>query len=354
METSFISAQGITRSPVALGDTLTEVLATQTRFSDLPLPARVLLAVTRVRSSAGTLTLAERYVLDTLGRTIDAGPHRAETISAVSRFAESLIKPNPLTVLNTGTMNNRDKQWLTSVENFALCVLCQIRADRGEEARQLLSQWLGEGSIEQFNTAATVLCKTECFKRGGPHVFSPAWSDSKETAEKRAIVPMGPATHTADLSLNESIVLNAIRLRSRTLGFPNIATKVLPLLTEHLALPRLEAIIDSYVFETLRHCELKSAINCTCCGVISPIEARLLSGVAEHSSGDTQSLECSLQSWMDEPSVSQLVKSHERFQTILQELKFTVPLRQWNWSELKASGKNKHRCTHTQEPSMVA
>lgn len=351
METTTFSAKDIRRSPLVLGENLTDVLTSETRFADLPIPARVLLAVTRIRRPAEELSLAERYVLDSLGRTIDAGPHRAETIVAVSRFTESLLKPHSLSILNLSPKTN-DAQWLTSVENFALCVLCQIRAGKGEEANQLLSQWLGDSSIEQFNTAANVLCQTACFKRGGPHVFAPAWTgvDNKNDAGSKRL---SSVVYTADLLLNESIVLNAFRLRARTLNFPNIATRVLPLLSEQLALPRLEAIIDGYMIEILRHFDMQSAIECTCCRAVSPIEARLLSGVAVHLNGDQKMLEQQLQSWMPGQSVERLCKRRDEFQSTAQELGFTLPVRDWNWSELEALRHESRLCTHTQEPAMV-
>jgi hypothetical protein len=351
METTTFSANDIRRGPVASGEDLADLLSSETRFADLPIPARVLLAVTRIRRPAKELSLAERYVLDSLGRTIDAGPHRAETISAVSRFAESLIKPHSLSALNVYPKTD-DAQWLTSVENFALCVLCQVRAGKGEEANQLLGQWLGESSIQQFNTAAKVLCRTECFKRGGPHVFTPAWTgtddnNDADSSNLRSVV------NTADLSLNESIILNAFRLRARTLNFPNIATKVLPLLCEQLALPRLEAIIDGYMVEVLRHFDLRSAIKCTCCRVVSHVEARLLSGVAAHCSGDQALLEQQLQSWMIGQSAERLCKRRDEFQSIAQALNFSLPMRDWDWSELEELRDENRLCSHAQEPSMV-
>lgn len=350
MESTVISTEELKRSARDARGLLTEALAAETRFDDLPLPARALLAITRIRRSSDELSIAERYVLDTLGRIVDAGPERAETIAAVNKFAELLSKPQPFAALSAG-QGVGDSQWLTTVENLALCVLCQIRAGQLGKANSLVSQWLNDSSVGQFNAAAKVLCQTECVKHGGDHVFSPSW---KKSISDTVLPRQRSVFRTSELSLGESVLLNAFRLRARTLHYPKIATKVVPLLGQNLALLRLEAIIDGYLVEVLRSTTDRSAFKCTCCKAISPIEARLLNSVAAHASGDAGLLEQTLSDWLPVSGVEQLMKRHEDFQEIAQSLGTALPMREWAWSELESLCSAGHECSHAQEPSMLA
>ncbi len=78
MNPVIISTEALRRAPRALSQpgSIGGVASSQTRFTDLPLPARLLLAVPRARGHSTAAPIAERYVLDTLGRIIDAGPER--------------------------------------------------------------------------------------------------------------------------------------------------------------------------------------------------------------------------------------------------------------------------------------
>jgi len=236
----------------------------QTHFADLPLQARMSLAVPRIRGHQPIAPLAEHYVLDALGRIIDPGPARRETIEAVNRLAEVLLTELP------DNMNSAksDGQRLSSIENLVLCVLCKVRSGRAQEAKQLAAHWLNQSSIESFNTAAITLCNSKCIKRGGSHLFTP--SGSSTCTETDGIAKMRHSvSYVQDLSVCESLLLNAMRLRLCTLRYPDIGVRVLPMLRQHLALPRIETLSDAHLVESLQYSMESPDIRCLCCSSVS-------------------------------------------------------------------------------------
>lgn len=319
-----------------------QTISKKTRFSDLSLPARLLLAVPRVRGQKNTAQLAERYVLDTLGRVIDAGPERSQTIEAVNLLAE---------VLNTPTRfdddsKQPDQQWLSATENVVLCVLCKVSSGQTEQAKQLVQHWLTNFSSDDFITAANALCDSSCFKRSGPHVFTPSCAGavpSSTTIKHRSV------TQTNQLSLGESLLLNAIRLRMRTLNYTRINTRVLPLMGKSLALPKLEALVDAHLVEALQYSAGSLNIRCLCCSTLSSDEARLLTAFAVISTGNIHEIRTQLSSWLPIESVKRLQHRAPEAKTTLQQLGSSLLQRNWDFPELDAQTSLIGDCQHVSE-----
>lgn len=341
-----IPVERLSRSPKAFGQSAATVLAQRTRFADLPLPARLLLAVPRVRGCAPTVQIAERYVLDTLGRVIDAGPKRRETIEAVNLLSEVLQTPSKFDDQD----EQQDKQWLSSMENMVLCVLCKIRSGQTKDASRLTQHWLSKTSVHQFNAAAEALCDSDCFKRGGAHVFTPAWSGP---VLQDADCLHRSVTNTRNLSLGELLLLNTMRLRMRTLPYTSISTRVVPLLREHLALPKIESLIDAHLIEALQYSIGNIDIRCLCSSDISVDEARILASIAAFSTGDNDEISIQLGSWLPSGSVERLRARTVEFQTIVNQLGAPVPRRDWDFNELADRADLYTECTHINEPSML-
>lgn len=345
MQPVIISTEQLSRSPKALAQSAAKAAAQQTLFGDLPLPARVLLAVPRVRGPLPKAGLAERYVLDTLGRIIDMGPERSTTINAVNQLVDVLLSSESL----SEEAQAQDQKWLSAIENLALCVLCKVRSGNTQQARQLAQHWLDKSSLEHFNTAAEVLCDSGCFKHCGLHVFTPSWSGPvvvNTTTKHRSVVS------TESLSLEESVLLNAVRLRIRTLSFSNINTRVLPLLSQHLALPGMQSLVDAHLIEALQFSPTALAVRCLCCSDISVDEARLVSAMAAFSTSDSNEVARFLTGWLPNESISRLQARMLEFQSVIQKLGTAIPLRDWDMAELEKRGQSYAGCEHSNEAAL--
>ncbi|MFK7858844.1 MAG: hypothetical protein AB8B64_08490 [Granulosicoccus sp.] len=354
MNSVTISVDQLRRSPRAFGQSATTVLSQRTCFADLPLPARLLLAVPRIRGLAPRAQIAQRYVLDTLGRIIDAGPQRRDTIEAVNLLSEVLQMPSQfddsVDQCDAQLDDQPDSQWLSAMENMVLCVLCKIRSGQTAEAGRLTQHWLTKTSVHQFNAAAEALCDSDCFKKGGAHVFTPAWSGP--------VLPDAGSRHrsvslTKELALGESLMLNTIRLRMRTLPYTGISTQVVPMLREHLALPKIESLIDAHLMEALQYSVGTIDVRCLCCSDISADEAKLLAAIAAFSTGDSAEITRQLGSWLPSGSVKRLRARTQEFQNIVQHMGVSIPLRDWDFSELDDRAHLYRECSHINEPSMI-
>lgn len=340
-----ISTEQLSRSPRALAQSATKAIVQQTRFADLPLPARLLLAVPRLRGPSDKTQLAERYVLDTLGRIIDAGPDRRFTIEAVNLFAEVLLSTDSFNEQAKG----HDRQWLSSIENLVLCVLCKVRSGQTEDANKLTQHWLESESIEHFNVAAAALCDSGCFKCGGAHVFTPGWSGS---VTSNALTKHCSVDSVEALSLGESLLLNAVRVRMRTLPFGGINSRVLPLLSEHLAVPGIESLVDAHLMEALQYCDKALDVRCLCCSELSADEARLLASMAAFSTGDSMEISLYLKDWLPVASINRLQARMTEFQSVAQHLGTAIVLRDWDIDKLEQQRESYVGCEHSKEPSV--
>lgn len=346
MNPVIVSTKGLYQSPGALDQASPGSLSQQSRFADLPLQARLLLAVPRVRGRLPKVPIAERYVLDALGRIIDAGPERRQTIEAVNLLAEALLMPGPL----SGISEVADSQWLSAVENLVLCVLCKVRSGNQEEAAQLTKHWLTKTSLETFNAATVALCNSECFKRAGPDVFTPSLSGAaaRGTCSTRQSV-----CFAQELSLGELLLLNAIRLRIRTLPYAGIGNRVVPMLRQHLALPRIESLLDALLVESLQYSLNSPDIMCLCSKAISANESQFLSAVWAFSTGDNELVTQQLKSWLPINSVERLRARMGEFQSIVQSIGTVIPQREWDLIELAKCSQHYKNCEHINEPPMI-
>ncbi|MFK7853298.1 MAG: hypothetical protein AB8B79_04260 [Granulosicoccus sp.] len=341
-----ISTDRLSRSADTQDQTLAGALNQRTRFVDIPLQARMLLAVPRIRGKSPTAPLAERYVLDALGRVIDAGPMRHNTIQAVNLLAEVLLTPSPF----ADAPEETDDQWLSSVENLVLCVLCKIRGGQTQAAKQLTQHWLTKTSIESFNVAAEALCDAQCFKQAGPDVFSPSLSG---TVEQTLQTQHSSVTLTQDLHLVELLLLNALRLRMRTLAYPGIAVRVIPILSKHLAIPKIESIIDALLIESLQYSDQTPDVRCLCFDMISCDESEFLGAIAAFSTGNRPFIKKQLSSWLPTFSVDRLVQRSGEFQSIIAGVGLQIPLRNWNKLELSHRNERDMNCAHANETAMI-
>lgn len=341
-----ISTDRLSRSADAQDQTLASALNQRTRFVDIPLQARMLLAVPRIRGRSLKAPLAERYVLDALGRVIDAGPMRHNTIQAVNLLAEVLLTPSPF----ADAPEETDDQWLSSVENLVLCVLCKIRGGQTKDAKQLTRHWLTKTSIESFNVAAEALCDSQCFKQAGPHVFTPSPGG---TVEQSLETQHASVSFTRDLCLVELLLLNALRLRMRTLPYPGIAVRVIPILSRHLGLPKIESIIDALLIESLQYSEQTPDIRCLCFNMISCDESELLEAIGAFSTGNRQFIQQQLSCWLPTASVNRLIARTDEFQSIIAGIGLQIPLRNWNKFELSHRKERDMNCAHANETAMI-
>lgn len=340
-----IPIEQLKSSTRTFGQSAAKTIAKRTRFSDLSLPARLLLAVPRVRGQSNKAELAERYVLDTLGRVIDAGPERRHTIEAVNLLAEVLNTPSQF----DNDIERTDQQWLSATENLVLCVLCKVSSGQKQQAEQLIQHWLKTFSSEDFITAATALCDSTCFKRCGPHVFTPSCSSAAPTS---SVINHRSVTQTSQLSLGESVLLNAIRLRMRTLNYTGINTRVLPIMGESLALTKLEALVDAHLVEALQYSAGALNIRCLCSSKLSTDEARLLAAFAVTATGNMHEIRIQLSSWLPSESVKRLQYHTSEAQTTLHQLGSSLPLRDWNFQQLESQTSLGNECQHVSEPSI--
>lgn len=348
MNPIIISTEALKSAPRALAQpgSVQATNGAPTLFRDLPLPARLLLAVPRARGRAPKASIAARYVLDTLGRIIDAGSQRQHTIEAVNLLAEILLN----SASRSAQPDTAPAEWLSDTENLVLCLLCKIQAGQAEEARNLARHSLDAPSIEPFSKAATALCSAECFRRGGEHVFTPSWRGMPthdDAQEHRSV------TLTSELSLGEAVLLNALRLRKRTLSYAGLGAKVVPMLCHHVALPELQTVVDAVLIEAIRFSAHPPAVQCMCCPDVSAVEAEYLTALANFCGGDGQRTQRQLSEWLPTESVSRLMARHDEFEALLRQIGTPLPNRLWDIRELRAREELHHDCSHVNEPSMI-
>lgn len=348
MNPVIISTEALKSAPRALAQpgSIQASSASPTRFRDLPLPARLLLAVPRARGRSLKAPIAARYVLDTLGRIIDAGSERQHTIEAVNLLAEILIN----SASRAEQPDPAGSEWLSSTENLVLCLLCKIHGGQAEEARNLARHCLDAPSIEPFSKAATALCSADCFRRGGSHVFTPSWQgmpNHNGPMEHRSVI------ETCELSLGEAVLLNSLRLRKRTLSYAGLGAKVVPLLCQHAALPELQTVIDAVLVEAIRHSAHPPSFQCLCCPDISAVEAMYLDTLANFSAGDAVRTQRHLSEWLPSESVERLLSRSADFQNILRQIGTPLPTRQWDVQELRAREALHRDCEHFNETPMI-
>ena len=348
MNPVIISTEALKNAPRALAEpgSMQAANVAPTLFQDLPLPARLLLAVPRARGRAPKASIAARYVLDTLGRIIDAGSERQHTIEAVNLLAEILLN----SANRSKEPETAPSKWLSETENLVLCLLCKIQAGQAEEARNLARHCLDAPSIEPFSKAATALCSAECFRRGGKHVFTPSWRGmpAHHTTREHCSV-----TATNELSLGEAVLLNALRLRKRTLSYAGLGAKVVPMLCHHVALPELQTVVDAVLMEAIRFSAHPPAIQCMCCPEVSAVEADYLAALADFCAGDAQRTQRQLSNWLPAESVNRLMAPHDEFEALLRQIGTPLPNRLWDIRELRARETLHRDCKHINEPSMI-
>lgn len=346
MKSVVISTQGLKKSSKALGQYAAEALSQQTRFADLPLQARLLLAVSRVRGTHAKVPIAERYVLDTLGRIIDAGNDRQQTIDAVNLLTQVLL----VAKRDAQGQDEANPEWLSSAENLILCVLCKVRDGQHSEAAQLAKYLLTDTPFEQFGRAASTLCNAECFKRAGTDVFTPSWSkQSVECADTK----LNSVTHVQQLTLGELLLLNTLRLRMRTLRYSRISSTVIPMLRSHLALPKIESLVDAHLVEALQYFHKSPDIRCLCCLDISVDEALFLSLFSSYGHDDHEGVQQSLNSRLPQRSTDRLMARHVEFKTIVGGLGIEVPQRKWDYAELDNLSQFYRPCDHFSEAAVA-
>ena len=346
MNPVIMSIEKLHQTPRLSGSDAVAASAHKTSFADLPLQARLLLAVPRVRGHLPKATLVERYVLDSLGRIIEPGPRRRQTIESVNMLSEVLLARHSL----AQEPETDDKQWLSALENLVLCALCKIQNGHSDEAAQLTGHWLNKQSIQSFNAAASTLCNSECIKHGGPHVFTPGCT-GKTAVDAYAV--HRPVSYTRQLSLGELLLLNALRLRMRTLPHVRIANQVVPLLRENLALPCIEALLDALLIECLQYGGEESDVRCLCSEVLSVGESRLLTFIAAFGTGDAEMIATELHSRLPPDSAERLQARTEEFQSIVENLGAVVPRREWNENELSSRLNRNDVCEHLKEAPLI-
>lgn len=351
-----MTSDSITISTVALtrtGDTkgkgglLNTLSASRTRFTDLPLPARLLLAVPRTRGVERTVPIAERYVLDTLGRIIDGGPDRQGTIEAVNLLAEILLGQANRPAAGSEA---HEPEWLSATEDMVLCILCKIQGGQSDEAVSLARHWLDAPSVAAFSKAAAALCSADCFRRGGTQVFTPSWPgmpDHGGTAIQESVFK------TCELSLGEALLLNALRLRKRTLSHVGLGARVVPLLCQHVALPDLQSVVDALLVEFIRYSSRAPLIRCLCNREISAEEAVYLGSLSAFVAGDRTGAERLLSEFLPADSVERLLAQQEGFASILEQIGTPIPTRQWHIHALREREVLHQPCEHVNETPMI-
>lgn len=349
MKAVVINTDNLSSKPVALAANARDQMLKPTRFSDLQLPARLLLAVSRARGTSSKATLPSRYVLDTLGRIIDATDNRESTIAAVNRLSETLLQLETINKQMEERCND-DPTWLSEAENLMLCVLCRVKAGDATSARRMVGNWLDSGDLTTFSDAACQLCDSVCFKNGGQHVFAPSWSGISrhdiETRHRSVVI-------TGDLSLGESLLLNALRLRVRTLPYAGINTHVVPLMGKHLALPGLASLVDAVLLEALQYAGDAPDIRCLCAKEISVGEARHLGAMSAFMTGNNVMVKRQLSEWLPEHAVERLSGRTDEFHHALQALGTSIPQRRWDLKHLRDRRFLYQDCQHSNESPMI-
>ena len=160
-------------------------------------------------------------------------------------------------------------------------------------------------------------------------------------------------SYVVDLSLGELVLLNALRLRMRTLRYVNIASQTVPMLRESLALPPIESLLDAILVESLQYSAEAPDIRCLCSQVVSVGESRFLAAISSFATGDAELIASKLCDWFPASSVERLRARTDEFQFTVVNLGAAVPRRDWKENELSNRLDQPDACEHVTAPAMI-
>ncbi len=121
----------------------------------------------------------------------------------------------------------------------------------------------------------------------------------------------------------------------------------------HLALPKIESLLDAHLAESLQYASQAPDIRCLCCPVVSADEAQFLDAMAAFSVGDNTLITDKLSGWLPSGSVERLQARKEEFQSIMQQIGAPIPIRDWDMVYLRNQSHRHRGCAHVNEPPMI-
>lgn len=300
------------------------------QLRELALPSRLLIAVMRISGRTTAIPPLERCVLDTLGRVIDSGPERVETLVAINQLC-SMISAQTRFRLD---IEDKTSATLSNDESLIIKALAQLARGEIEQVHATL-EWIMEKRVRnQFIGAANLLLHSHGYAMSGPSVFS-----TRSLCGTRADQPwtqFEPAVHHCDqLSTSELLVLQTTRLwvKGVFIGFDSGAA--LQYLSAHLCIGSLDIMLHNIMLETGSRAIRPFDARCLCCTEVSPDEARLLASLATLADGDVELSRHHFLKWLPESSVSHLLQAQPEFLSALHQLPEPLPRREWDFDELR-------------------
>jgi len=294
-------------------------------LSTRALESRVLLAIIRLSSHEGDLSILDREVLDTLGRIVDGRHRREATIDAINRLNIAVL----VRTRRRLAIDNAPSVSLSDDERGLLDSLDSLRQDPCTPGEQLLNGQIEPAWQPEFRQAA--LAVTGAI---GRRASLPARAMLSSAA--RVHRPRPPVRDIDALELGEVTTLLMIRLWVRGIGMRFSGTEAVRLMGDHVAEPVLAEVVCAILDGTARSLRRHFDVRCLCCSEPSPDEARVLAAIAALAGGRLADYGHRLLAWLPAEEADRLMLGTGAASYPLHVSGARLPCRNWNIATLVA------------------
>lgn len=304
-----------------------------TMLKDLPLKARIPLAMMRLSSHGSALPIPHRQVIDVLSRILDPSPQRARRIASLNTWNEVVLART----YHELCVARSPAETLSNDEIVLIDALMRAQNHNLDKDDSSLLSIMDHGERIRFRDA------------GRDMMSGAAMSSTRRGSTWQRQPSVLECEH---LCLAELIVLNMLRLwvRSKTLGFNS--TIAVTLMSKHLGVPQLGNLTLKLLNRIGHSAYRKFDARCICCPEISPDEATLLDGLASIESDSHSSYTNCLLRWL--PSVwAQAAFTETTYDALqLPKVGIALPQRDWDFRTLTerqplfSNPGNGHRTVH--------
>ncbi len=287
------------------------------RLQDVPLNARVPLAIMRLSSHGSALPIPHRHVIDVLSRILDPGPERAHRVASLNTWNEVVLARTcrPLRIARSpSTIVSDDEALLID----ALTRAQDFNLDDDDYA---LSSIMERSERIRFRDAGRHMMAGTAMH---PTRTIPNWQRQPSVLE------------CEHLCLAESIVLNMLRLWVRSKAQSLDSTIAVSLMSEHLGVPHLGELICSLLSRISHSAYRKFDACCICCPEISPDEASVLDGLSAIEFGSHSRYMNSLLQWIPTVWAQAVFNKTIEHAQLLPETGISLPRRDWAFATLVA------------------
>ena len=294
-------------------------------LSTRALESRVLLAIIRLSSHEGTLSIIDREVLDTLGRIVDGRHRREATIDAINRLNVAVLARTRRRL----AIDNAPSLLLSDDERGVLDSLDSLRQDPRTPGDELLNGQIEPARQSEFRQAALGVIGAIDRRTSLP-------AKTMLSSAARVQKPRPPVQDIDALELGEVTTLLMIRLWVRGIGMNFSGGAAVRLMGDHVAEPVLAEVVCAIMDGTARSLRRPFDVRCFCCSELSPDEACVLDAIAALAGGRLADYGHRLLAWLPAEEADRLMLSAGAASYPLHVSGARLPCRQWDIATLVA------------------